>query len=118
VAQRWPGTLPAPLLSSFEPAALEAARQAAPGIERALLVGAVPADWRRQVEALGCGMLHCDQRRLDRATVAALREAGLPVFAYTVNDGERAQALFAWGVAALFSDCPDRLEAGLSGHDI
>lgn len=118
VAQRWPRTLPAPLLSSFKPAALQAARQAAPGIERALLVGGLPADWRQQVEALGCAMLHGDQRRLDRAAVAAVNEAGLPVFAYTVNEWQRAQELFAWGVAAVFSDCPDRVEAGLAAHGI
>lgn len=118
VARDWPATLPAPLLSSFKPVSLQAARDAAPDIERALLVGGLPQDWRQQAAALGCRMLHCDQRRLDRDAVAAVGSAGLPVFAYTVNEWERAKELFAWGVDAVFSDCPERIEAGLAGHAI
>ena len=113
VARRWPAALAPPLLSSFKPAALAAAREAAPQFERALLVGAVPREWRKQVEALHCAMLHADQRKLDQATVADLRAAGLPVFAYTVNLPQRAKELFSWGVEAVFSDCPERVAAGL-----
>jgi glycerophosphoryl diester phosphodiesterase len=118
VAERWPASLPPPLLSSFKPAALAAAREAAPQLERALLVSAVPRDWQRQIEELDCAMLHADQRKLDRAIVAALVEAGLPVFAYTVNLAERAKELFSWGVGAVFSDCPDRVADGLETHGI
>jgi glycerophosphoryl diester phosphodiesterase len=116
LAQRWPDALPPPLLSSFKPAALAAARDAAPHFARALLVGAVPRDWRRQVEALGCAMLHADQRRLSRATAEQVRDAGLPLFAYTVNLPQRAQELFSWGVEAVFSDCPDRVAAGIASE--
>ncbi|HXZ02044.1 MAG TPA: glycerophosphodiester phosphodiesterase [Stellaceae bacterium] len=118
VAGRWPASLPPPLLSSFKPAALAAARRAAPELERALLVGAIPGRWREEVAALGCGGLHVDQRRVDRAALAELTRAGLAVFAYTVNRPERAQELFSWGVDAVFSDCPDRLAAGLGARGI
>lgn len=118
LAERWPANLPAPLVSSFKPAALTAAQEVAPGIERALLVGAVPRDWQAQIEALQCAMLHADQRKLDRATVAAVRAAGLPLFAYTVNLPERARELFSWGVAAVFSDCPDRVIPGVADRAI
>jgi glycerophosphoryl diester phosphodiesterase len=116
LAQRWPAALPPPLLSSFKPAALAAARDAAPHLARALLVGAVPRDWRRQVEMLDCAMLHADQRRLSRPIVALVHDAGLPLFAYTVNLPERARELFSWGVDAVFSDCPDRVAAGIAGE--
>ena len=118
LAERWPESLPAPLLSSFKPAALAAARDAAPGIERALLVGAIPHDWQEQAAALGCTLLHADQRKLDRAAVGAVVAAGLAVFAYTVNLPERARELFGWGVNAVFSDCPDRVAAGLGERAI
>ena len=118
VAERWPQSLPAPLLSSFKPAALAAAHDAAPGLERALLVGAVPRDAQPQAAALGCAHLHADQRRLDRAQVEALRAAGLTVFAYTVNEPARARVLLSWGVDAVFSDCPDRVIAGLGAGGI
>jgi glycerophosphoryl diester phosphodiesterase len=118
VAERWPASLPAPLLSSFKPEALAAARAAAPHLERALLVGAVPRRWREQLAALGCFSLHLDQRRVDRAALAELTQAGLAIFAYTVNLPERAQELFSWGVDAVFSDCPDRVAAGLGARAI
>ncbi|HZB89796.1 MAG TPA: glycerophosphodiester phosphodiesterase family protein, partial [Stellaceae bacterium] len=108
-----PQSLPPPLLSSFKPAALAAAREAAPQLERALLVGAVPRDWQQQVAALQCAALHADQRRLDRTTAAMVAETGLPLFAYTVNLPERARELFSWGVTAVFSDCPDQVADGL-----
>ena len=99
------------MVSSFERAALERAHEVAPGIARALLVGRVRSGWEREVDRLGCAALHADQRRLDAATVAAVTRAGLPLFAYTVNDAARAAALFEWGVAAVFSDRPDLLES-------
>jgi glycerophosphoryl diester phosphodiesterase len=118
IAERWPRTLPAPLLSSFKPEALAAARAAAPQLQRALLAGAVPRRWRDQVAELDCCALHIDQRRLEPATPAELIAAGLAVFAYTVNLPERAQELFSWGVEAVFSDCPDRVAAGLGARAI
>jgi len=118
LAERWPGSLPPPLLSSFKPAALAGAREAAPQLPRALLVGSVPRDWQKQAAALDCSMLHADQRRLDRKTVDAVRDAGMPLFAYTVNVAARAQELFSWGVGAVFSDCPERLADGLDPRAI
>jgi glycerophosphoryl diester phosphodiesterase len=106
---RWPRHLPPPIVSSFAEAALIAARAAAPGLQRALLVEAVPADWRARLAATGSTMLHADHQRLAPAEVAALRAAGTPVFAYTVNDRARAELLASWGVAGLFSDRPERL---------
>lgn len=113
LSERWPNHLPAPILSSFVPAALTAAAAAAPGIRRALLVDAVPPAWPRLLDAFGCSMLHADHRLLDRACVASVRDAGISLFAYTVNDRTRAAELFSWGVAGLFSDCPDRLAGAM-----
>jgi glycerophosphoryl diester phosphodiesterase len=111
VAERWPATLPPPLLSSFKPAALAASREVAPQLERALLVSAVPRDWQSQAAALGCTTLHANQRKLDQETVAAVRAQGMPLFAFTVNRPDRAGQLYDWGVDAVFSDCPDRVAA-------
>jgi glycerophosphoryl diester phosphodiesterase len=104
---RWPDHLPPPMVSSFERRALERAREVTPGIARALLVANVPGDWRREVDRLGCAALHAGERHLTAATVAAVTGAGLPLFAYTVNEPKRAAELFGWGVAAVFSDRPD-----------
>src|SRR5690349_10694723 len=75
LAERWPSHLPAPLVSSFKPAALAAARDAAPQLPRALLVGALGAEWRQQAATLECSALHADQRKLSRDGASAVREA-------------------------------------------
>jgi glycerophosphoryl diester phosphodiesterase len=108
--KHWPDHLPPPMVSSFKRAALERAHEVAPGITRALLVRSVRDGWQRDVDRLGCAALHADQRRLDPATVASVTRAGMPLFAYTVNDAARAAELFRWGVAAVFSDRPDLTE--------
>ena len=108
--QRWPDHLPPPMVSSFEVTALERAHEVAPGIARALLIDRVRGDWQHQVDRLGCSALHAGQSRLDAKTVASVTQAGLPLFAYTVNDPARAAELFRWGVAAVFSDRPDLIE--------
>jgi glycerophosphoryl diester phosphodiesterase len=113
----WPGHLPAPLLSSFAPAALAAAKEAAPEITRGHLFGRLPGDWRAQAEALGCVTIHCDQRHLDRAQAQAVIAAGYPLLVYTVNDPRRARDILAWGASSVFSDAPDRILAGLAARD-
>lgn len=107
----WPDHLPPPMVSSFEIPALQRAHEVAPGIARALLVERVRGNWQSEVDRLGCSALHADQSRLDQNTVASVTKAGLPLFAYTVNDAARAAALFEWGVAAVFTDRPDLIES-------
>jgi glycerophosphoryl diester phosphodiesterase len=101
------------ILSSFEEAALEVALEAAPEIPRALIVKALPGDWRARTERLRCAALHAEQRGLDAPTVAAVARH-LPLRAYTVNAPERAAALFGWGAASVFTDCPDMLVSGVA----
>ncbi|HJN60092.1 MAG TPA: glycerophosphodiester phosphodiesterase [Alphaproteobacteria bacterium] len=105
----WPAALPVPLISSFSPEALTAARDAAPDIPRALLVSAIPGDWQRQLSELGCNALHCDHEHLTRGRARPLLDAGFALRCYTVNRTERAAVLYGWGVAALISDYPERL---------
>nr|WP_197735939.1 glycerophosphodiester phosphodiesterase [Stella humosa] len=109
LADRWPADRPPLLLSSYAEASLEAAREVAPALPRGLLVRAVPEDWQARVERLGAVSLHCRQRDLDEATVAAVHRAGYPVLAYTVNEPERAAELFGWGVDCICSDRPEAI---------
>jgi hypothetical protein len=44
--------------------------------------------------------------------VAAIRAAGFPLAAYTVNDPTRARLLYSWGVTSVFSDAPDIILKG------
>ena len=101
-----------PLLSSFAPEALAAARKSASDLPRGLLVGAVPGDWEDQVGTLGCISLHCSHTHLTQALARAVKDAGYWLFCYTVNDPQRARALFDWGVDAFCTDRIDLIEAG------
>ena len=103
------------LLSSFSLPALRAARDAAPGLPRALLLETVVPDWKRQLADSGSVSLHVDASRLTRAQAAEVRATGVPLACYTVNDPEAASRLLSWGVAALFSDWPERLQITVLG---
>ncbi len=100
----WRNALSAPLLSSFSVEALEAARETAPSLPRALLVGEIPRNWRARLAALACVSLHCDYRKLKLEQVESVREAGYALLCYTVNEVETARLLFEWGVDAIFTD--------------
>ncbi|HEX9794389.1 MAG TPA: glycerophosphodiester phosphodiesterase family protein [Planctomycetota bacterium] len=109
VAERWPQDRPAPLLSSFDGAALAGARSAVPGLARGLLFVRVPREWRARLEALDCTSLHAAHDKLDEQTVAAAHAGGWPVLVYTVNDPAAAARMDAWGVDAQCTDYPERL---------
>lgn len=97
----------APLLSSFSVEAIEAAREAAPDVSRALLVDKVPTDWLQMLERLGCVSLHANHRTLDAALAQRIKAAGFWLFCYTVNQPARATEILAWDVDAI---CTDRID--------
>lgn len=96
-----------PLLSSFSRDALFAAREAAPALPRGLLIDEIPADWRAELEALGCVSLHANHAKLTAETVRSVKAAGYWVFCYTVNAPARAREILGWGVDAF---CTDRID--------
>lgn len=99
-----------PLLSSFSEAALEAARQEAPALPRALLIeDEVPADWGERLERLQCTGINLNTRHVTRALVDAIRAAGYTVAVWTVNDEDRARDLLDWGCHAIITDEIDTL---------
>lgn len=95
------------LLSSFSEPALGGAAEAAPHQPRALLVDAIPADWRERVAAAGALALHASMRDLTADMLGAVRESGIPLACYTVNSRDDGERLLAGGVCAVFSDRPD-----------
>ena len=102
----WSG-MTAPLLSSFEIDALEAAQQAAPELPRGLLLDDWRDDWHALTTRLGCVSVHLNHKLLDEARVKALRAAGLRILVYTVNKPQRAAELLRWGVDCICTDAID-----------
>ncbi len=96
-----------PLLSSFSAVALAAAKEAAPDLPRAWLVDQVPPDWLAQVRALGAVALHTNHKHLTAPLARQVKDAGLGLFCYTVNDPQRAIEIMGWGVDGM---CTDRID--------
>ncbi|MFH1043503.1 MAG: glycerophosphodiester phosphodiesterase [Pseudomonadota bacterium] len=93
-----------PLLSSFQPLALAAAREAAPEVPRGTLTRRIQPQWQQWLQTLGCVSLHCDYRLLLEPEARAVHDAGYWLLCYTVNDPAIARVLFDWGVDAVVTD--------------
>lgn len=110
--QLWKQVSVAPLLSSFSEQALDAARQAAPELPRALLLDKVlPQDWVERCRRLECVALDADHLALNRDVIAQAHAQRLRVVSYTINDPDRAAALAEAGLDCLITDAVDRIPA-------
>lgn len=109
LAKTWPTDLPLPLVSSFSATTLQACAIAAPHLAQALLVSAVPKNWRAQLNAVQTDTLHCMSRRLRERRAKEILKAGYTLRCFTVNQPKRARQLLDWGVHGIISDYPDRI---------
>jgi len=103
------------LFSSFRPEALQGAREAAPGIPRALLVDTLWPGWFEMAQSLACVAVVTHYSLMDAALVARLQGAGLRALCYTVNDPAEARRLVALGIAGIITDAVDRFSPGTAG---
>ncbi|HEY9095511.1 MAG TPA: glycerophosphodiester phosphodiesterase [Hydrogenophaga sp.] len=100
----------APLLSSFKPAALAAARDAAPELRRGLLLDQLWEGWQTQAEALGCEALICNHRLWTAELRTEARAMGLRALAYTVNDLQETERLIALQLDGIITDRVDQFK--------
>ncbi|HSC63196.1 MAG TPA: glycerophosphodiester phosphodiesterase [Caldimonas sp.] len=111
-ATLWSGATLPPLLTSFQPAALQGARDAAPHLPRAILLDTLPTGWLDVAKELGCVAVVTNHAVLDAATLAAVHGAGLRALVYTVNDPAEARRLDALGIDGIVTDAVDRFSPG------
>ena len=111
-ARLWAGQAVPPLVSSFDIDALQAARSAAPGLPRALLLDTLTTGWFEQAQALGCAAVVTQYALMDAVLVARLHDAGLRALVYTVNDWAEAQRLIGAGIDSMITDAVDRFGPG------
>lgn len=97
-----------PLLSSFQPEALAAARIVAPELPRALLLERLSPDCFEVAERLDCAAVILERDLISPALVERLQKEGLRVLAYTVNDADDAQQLLEWGIDGIITDEVDQ----------
>lgn len=108
VARLWQGDRTLPLLSSFRPESLQAARAEAPALPRALLLDTLWAGWEGIAAQLECVAVVCNYTLYDQALVDKLHAAQRRALAYTVNDPATAQWLTRLGLDGLITDAVDR----------
>ena len=108
VERLWAGSARPPLLSSVRPEALLGAQQAAPSLQRALLVDKDRPGWLDVALQLGCVAAITNHRLMDAALFGKLRQAGLRALVYTVNEAGIAQTLLGLGIDGIVTDAVDR----------
>lgn len=98
------------LVSSFEPAALAAAREVAPGLRRAYVFDGRPRRGVETARELDCAYVHPRAWRcLSSLVIRRAHRAGMAVNAWTVNSGVLARVLARAGVDGLITDRHDVL---------
>ena len=105
----WPADAIPPLLTSFQPQALQAAKDAAPHIPRGLLVDKLAegdADFAIAKE-LGCVAMVFNHALWTPERVAQVHGLGMRCISYTVNDEWAAQRLLDLGTDGIISDRVD-----------
>ena len=107
-AALWAGDAVPPLLSSFRPEALLAAREAAPALPRALLLDTPWPGWFGVAQQLGCVAVVTNHAWMDAEVLAQLHAAGMKGLVYTVNDPAEADRLLALGIDGIITDAVDR----------
>jgi len=117
VERLWAGVTALPLLSSFQPAAIAAAKAAAPQLPRALLFEGLRDGWLDEARALDCVAVVADYPSLDAALIARVHAAGMRALTYTVNDPALAHALLAAGIDGIVTDAVDRFSPGTTVQD-
>lgn len=98
-------------MSSFDHDVLRFAHSVSPEIELWPLATTVDNTAIKTARELSAPVLALNEAGVTRHTVEALRAEGLGVWAWTVNDPERARILASWGVHGLCTDDPGAILA-------
>ncbi len=106
-ARLWQSAAVPPLLTSFQPEALQAARDAQPLLPRGLLLDSLWSGWMETAQKLGCVAVVCNHALWDKASVGQARDARLRCVSYTVNDEWAAQRLLDLGTDSIITDRVD-----------
>lgn len=106
-ARLWRTAPVPPLLTSFQPEALQGARDRAPELPRGLLLDSLWTGWLETALMLDCVAVVCNHALWDASSVRQAQSAGLRLLAYTVNDEWAAQRLIGLGIAGIITDRVD-----------
>jgi len=108
----WNNAPIAPLLTSFQPEALQGALDTAANLPRGLLVDTLWKGWLETALSLECVAVVGNYSLWDASTVAQAKSAGLRCLSYTVNDQWAAQRLIDLGTDGIITDRADLFAPG------
>jgi glycerophosphoryl diester phosphodiesterase len=103
----WAGEAVKPLLTSFEPEALEGAQEAAPLLPRGLLCDTLWKGWLETAIGLDCVAMVLNYNLWDTSSVTQVHSGGMRCLSYTVNDEWAAAHLLALGTDGIITDRVD-----------
>jgi glycerophosphoryl diester phosphodiesterase len=106
-ARLWQNAAVPPLLTSFDPESLQAARDAQPHLPRGLLLDTLWKGWLETALTLECVAVVCDHTLWDTSSVTQAKSAGFRTLSYTVNDEESVQRLMDLGTDGIITDRVD-----------
>ncbi len=106
-ARLWANAAVPPLLTSFKPEALAAARKAAPNLPRGLLLDTLWDGWLEQAEALACVAIVLNHTLWNKNLVSKVHTAGWRCLSYTVNDQADVDRLHALKTDGVITDRVD-----------
>ncbi len=97
------------LFSSFSVPTLMTLRRLSKTAPIGLLMDTWLPDWQHLCKQLACTSLHVAWDMLTPDRAKKVKEEGLSLLCYTVNEVRQAEELLSWGVDAVFSDKPDMM---------
>jgi len=109
-ARLWAGVKVPPLLTSFKPDALAAAKKASPNLPRGLLVDALWEGWFEVALELECVAVVLNHTLWNEPLVSQVHAAGLRCLSYTVNEQVHANRLQELKTDGLITDRVDFFE--------
>lgn len=102
----WPAGTPV-LISSFSQKVLEVASEF--HFPLGYVINNWDSPWEEVLDKYRCVSLHVEHSILNPEKITQIKAKEKYVLAFTVNDKNRADQLFNWGVDSVFSDYPDKI---------
>jgi glycerophosphoryl diester phosphodiesterase len=100
------------IISSRKFAVLDDLRKLLPDHELAVIENWSGVRAVAEASLLSTKNIHINHNWLWSGFVRSMKHKGYTLYAYTVNDPERAEELRTWGVDGIFTDRPDKFKGG------
>ena len=110
----WQFDMPAPLISSFSEQVLRCVRHHSKTHFLAYLMDEWHEDWQKKCDEFNCISVDVNHAILNEARVKEMQKTKRFVLSYTVDNPQLAEQLLTWGVNAVFSNCPAKMQSFLS----